>query len=292
MTTGRKYFSGNTLEIAVMQAARHHGLQPEEVAYRKIDKRHGFLKTRKSVVIEVDPNSPQTSPDEVPAAEDTRGFEGHVAEAAGVAPEEETMSPSPAVAEQEAGGAELAATIEEEEPVSEPESAPKQVAELSDEEELPEVSTEEMMEAARRGLKDIMSFAKLELDIQVTEGEDQLEIELSGTDRERLVEDRGNLLLAIQHLLPRLIRGYTGRSIPCHVDSEEFHAGREIELRKLAEEAAKEVQDRQRPRTLPPMNPAERRIIHVTLADIKEIATESQGRGFFKRVTISPARGL
>ena len=294
MTTGRKYFSGNTLEIAVMQAARHHGLQPEEVAYRKIDKRHGFLKTRKSVVIEVDPNSPQTSPDEAPAAEETRGFEEHVEEAAGVATEEKSMSPSPAVAEQVPGAAELPATVEEEEPVSEPEPEsspePEQVAELSDEEPLPEVSTEEMMEAARRGLKDIMSFAKLELDVEVTEGEDQLDIELSGVDRERLVEDRGNLLLAIQHLLPRLIRGYTGRSIPCDVDSEEFHAGREIELRKLAEEAAKEVQDHQRPRTLPPMNPAERRIIHVTLADIKEIATESQGRGFFKRVTISPAQ--
>ena len=36
MTTGRRYFSGNTLEVALMQAARHHGLQPEEVAYRKV----------------------------------------------------------------------------------------------------------------------------------------------------------------------------------------------------------------------------------------------------------------
>ena len=34
-----------------------------------------------------------------------------------------------------------------------------------------------------------------------------------------------------------------GRSIPCHVDSEDFHATREIELRKLAEEALRRLMD-------------------------------------------------
>ena len=146
-----------------------------------------------------------------------------------------------------------------------------------------------MIEAARRGLDEVLRFAKLDLEAEVTEGDGQLEIELTGRDRDRLIEDRGNLLLAIQHLLPRLIRGFAGRSIPCHVDSEDFHARREVELRNLAEEAAAEVLDRQKPRTLPPMNPAERRIIHVTLADKTEVSTESQGKGFFKRVTITPA---
>ena len=65
MTTERKYFSGSSLEIALMQAARHHGLQPEEVAYRKIEKRHGFLRSRKGVVIEVDPESPRLAADGV-----------------------------------------------------------------------------------------------------------------------------------------------------------------------------------------------------------------------------------
>ncbi len=42
--------------------------------------------------------------------------------------------------------------------------------------------------------------------------------------------------------------------------------------------------------SLDPMNPAERRIIHLSLADDDEVVTESQGRGFFKRVSIRPAR--
>lgn len=295
MTTGRKYFSGNTLEIAVMQAARHHELQPEEVAYRKIEKRHGFLKARKSVVIEVDPDTPRISvaetvaPAEEPAQEVAAEAPTEVvAQAAETEEETESEATSAVIDEEEAPGESAV------EPSKESETAPERdewlVAPATEgQEPEEEASIEDLMAAAQRGLKDITAFAKLDLDVEVTQGEDQLEIELSGTDRDRLIEDRGNLLLAIQHLLPRLIRGYTGRSIPCHVDSEEFHAGREVELRKLAEDAAQEVRDQQRPRTLPPMNPAERRIIHVALADIKEIATESQGKGFFKRVTISPA---
>ena len=289
MTTGRKFFSGNTLEIAVMQAARHHGLQPEEVAYRKIEKRHGFLRSRKGVVIEVDPEAPQTAPGE-PAAP---------------ASEPETEEPIQEVLVEEVAEAappRLEIPPEEPEPVQEvearpkpvaaPEEAPEQLREMLAEPEDDEmgepVSIEELMDAARRGLQEIMGFAKLDVVADIREGDEQLEIELSGPDRDRLVEDRGNLLLAIQHLLPRLIRGYTGSSIPCQVDSEDFHATRAVELEKMAREAAQEVVDRQRSRTLPPMNPAERRIIHVTLADNKEIATESQGKGFFKRVTISP----
>jgi len=281
MTTGRKYFSGNTLEIALMQAARHHGLQPEEVAYRKIEKRHGFLRSRKGVVIEVDPDSPRSAPDEAPMVKVEPADEGPAMEVVAIL--ESDHEPS------------LPETVEEE-PVSEvsvepeaPEVEVPAAESLVEDEFQAQEPTGELMEAARRGLREILDFAKLDLESQVSEGEGQLEIELSGPDRDRLVEDRGNLLLAIQHLLPRLIRGYTGRSIPCHVDSENFHASREVELRELAQEAAQEVRDRQQPRTLPPMNPAERRIIHVTLADDKEVATESQGKGFFKRVTISPA---
>lgn len=293
-TKGRKYFSGNTLDNAILEAARHHGLRPDEVAYRQLEKRHGFLKARKAVLIEVDPDSPRR---EAEAPETTTPQPEAMEPETTVAPEVERVSEEESVEEE---------SVEEEgrdeapEPAGEPLSAepgqPDQDEPDQDEQEErhagPEQEIEgvdELIEAAERGLREILAFAKLDLQYEVTEGEDQLEVELHGPDRSRLLEDRGNLILSIQHLLPRLVRGYTGRSIPCHVDSENYHETRRAELKELAEEVAEEVKNRQRPRTLPPMNPAERRIIHVTLADEDDVTTESQGRGFFKRVTISPA---
>lgn len=292
-TKGRKYFSGKTLNNALLQAARHHGLRPEEVAYRQIEKRHGFLKARKGVLLEVDPDSPRLDPgSEAPIVSEPTSSEPVVEEMEVVVEEGQRVGLDESVVPQESRA-----------PVSEPvfEAEPEAVEEVEESEKMegvqsPSVETglaveglEELIEAVQRGTEEILAFARLDLKYEVTEGEDQLEIELRGPDRARLLEDRGNLLLSIQHLLPRLVRGYTGRSIPCHVDSENYHETRRVELKELAEEAASEVRERQLSRTLPPMNPAERRIIHVTLADEKEIKTESQGRGFFKRVTISPA---
>ncbi len=58
----RRFFSGDTLKQALIQAANHYHLAPEEIAYRTIEKRHGFLKARRKVMIEVDPEAPRLDP--------------------------------------------------------------------------------------------------------------------------------------------------------------------------------------------------------------------------------------
>ncbi|HEX7199073.1 MAG TPA: hypothetical protein VF213_06330, partial [Dongiaceae bacterium] len=55
----RRFFSGDTLQQALVQAANHSHLQPEEIAYHQIEKRHGFTKVRRKFVIEVDPAAPR-----------------------------------------------------------------------------------------------------------------------------------------------------------------------------------------------------------------------------------------
>ncbi len=55
----RKFFSGSSVEQAVLAAARHYRIEPERVAYRVRDKKHGFLRPGRQVVIEVDPAAPE-----------------------------------------------------------------------------------------------------------------------------------------------------------------------------------------------------------------------------------------
>src|SRR6185295_13537942 len=55
----RRFFSGASLQQALVQAANHFHLDPEEIAYQALDKRHGFLKAGRKVVIEVDPEAPR-----------------------------------------------------------------------------------------------------------------------------------------------------------------------------------------------------------------------------------------
>ena len=62
----RRFFSGDTLQQALIQAANHFHLPPEEIAYRSIEKRHGFLKTRRKFLIEVNPDAPKREPGAAP----------------------------------------------------------------------------------------------------------------------------------------------------------------------------------------------------------------------------------
>ena len=278
--SGRRFFSGDTLEQAVMHAARHHQVDPDDLAYRKVEKRHGFLKVRRGVVIDVDPDHPRR----------VAGLENVVVEPAGDATPglvEETeaieIPPVPEVEELASESAEM------EELAANPEPREESRDEVVSAVPLPE-ATGELAEAAREAVEALLEVAGLELDTEVLQGDGQLEIELSGPGQQTLIADRGSLLLAIQHLLPRTIRGLTGRSVPCRVDSGNFHKKQEESLERLALKVAEEVKEEQQPRSLDPMNPAERRIIHLTLADDDDVATESQGRGFFKRVSVRPTR--
>lgn len=227
-----------------MRAARFHRVEPERLAYRKLEKRHGFLKVRRGVVIEVNPAAPlrQAAP-----AEDM-------------------------------GGPHAKGDVQE--PVEQPEVREEDVVSID----------EETLAAARESIDRALAVAALDLECTVDHGEDQVEVELRGPDQELLLAERGQLLLAIQHLLPRLIRGLTGRAVPCRVDCADFHRDREERLQSLAERSAAEVRRRRQAWTLEPMAPDERRIIHLALADDADVVTESEGRGYFKRVTIRPTQ--
>jgi spoIIIJ-associated protein len=143
--------------------------------------------------------------------------------------------------------------------------------------------------AAAKGMELLLRVAGLNLTPRIYQGEERLEVDLVGSDSDWCFADDGELLMAIEHLLPRIIRSLCGEAVLCRVDCDNFHEIREERLRSLAQKVADEVRQRGRARTLVPMNPADRRIIHVTLADDPAVVTESEGEGYFKRITVRPA---
>lgn len=143
-------------------------------------------------------------------------------------------------------------------------------------------------EAAKKATELLLRVAGLDLEPRVLLGEERLEIDLAGEDVDWCFADDGEILNALEHLLPRMIRSLSGETVPVRVDCDNFHDIREERLRSLAQKMAEEVRRMHRPRTLEPMSPADRRIIHVTLADDPGVETESDGDGYFKRVTIRP----
>ena len=254
--TERKFFSGNTVEQAVMKAGRHFEISTDELDFRSVEKKHGFLRLRRSVVIEVDPSAPRLTLSDDEALKKAQSIE----------PEVQARP-------------------------TEAEGAPKMVdlpaQSLAARERFPEAEGA-TAEAAAEAVQVLLELAGAEMESSILEGDERLEIELSGADANLLLRNQGRPLLAVQHLTPRLIRGLIGESVFCRVDCDGFHEIREERLRDLAQRVASEVSERGRSRMLESMAPDERRIVHMTLADDPKVTTESQGSGFLKRVKVLP----
>lgn len=113
-------------------------------------------------------------------------------------------------------------------------------------------------------------------------------VDVVGDDLGVLIGPRGETLDALQYL-SRLIVGQrmSGRA-NFVVDVEGYRERRKTALARMAERMAAKAVKQERPITLEPMAAYDRRIIHMTLRDSKEVRTESTGEGNRRRVRIFP----
>ncbi len=136
-------------------------------------------------------------------------------------------------------------------------------------------------------LEQVLDVMDLDIEYSLESGE-VMELEFEGEDSEILLEDEGRVLKAIEHILPRMVRSLVDRSIPCNADCEGFRASHEKRLEEMAHDAAETAVESGRKKLLPPMNPADRRIVHIALVDREDVETVSEGHGFMKRVKVIP----
>ena len=79
-----------------------------------------------------------------------------------------------------------------------------------------------------------------------------------------------------------------GRKSNIQIDIEDYRRRRVRTLRNIARNLAKEVIDSGEERTLEPMSPVDRRIIHIALSKNSKISTESEGKGRDRFVVVKP----
>jgi spoIIIJ-associated protein len=133
----------------------------------------------------------------------------------------------------------------------------------------------------------VIALARLALELRTEESDTQIVVRLYGRDTPRLTDQHGELLDAIQVLANKT---FVGRKVEkdIELDCGAFKGKRIEQLEQTAREVADRVRRDGREQLLPAMTPIERRIVHLALAEDAEVATESRGDGFYKRVAIVP----
>ena len=123
--------------------------------------------------------------------------------------------------------------------------------------------------------------------ITVEQTPDGPRINITGEEAEILVRHRGEPIKALQHVVDMAY----GRSRPdekrLFVDALEYRKGKDVELRRMAKLLAEKARDSGLDQQLGPLNPYERRIVHLAVAEVPGATTESIGDAFSKTVLIS-----
>ena len=148
---------------------------------------------------------------------------------------------------------------------------------------------QESIEQIRRYSSDLLSRIGLELNVEIS-GEDRtITVDLTGPDRPMLLSNSASLLNSIEYLANKTFRtGKEEKIASILFDSDHYRLHREAELTLLARMASEKVIARGRPLVLQPMTPRERRIVHLALASIEGVRSESSGTGDQRSVTIYP----
>lgn len=105
-----------------------------------------------------------------------------------------------------------------------------------------------------------------------------------------LVGPRGSTLSAIEELVRAVVQhGLSGRSARLRVDVGGYRERRRDALAAFARQVADEVRESQTERSLEPMSPPDRKVVHDTVAELDGVATSSEGEEPRRRVVIRPA---
>lgn len=152
-------------------------------------------------------------------------------------------------------------------------------------------NNEDIAENVRTLLKDLFMHMDIDCFIKdIKEGESKVYVELDSPQDSGLVIGRkGKTLESLQFMINLMINSTTGSEKKIILDIESYRAKRERALKKMSRDIAQKVIKTGRPWTLEPMNPFERRLIHLTLQNDTRVTTKSEGQGIYRKVKISPS---
>jgi spoIIIJ-associated protein len=123
--------------------------------------------------------------------------------------------------------------------------------------------------------------------VQISFREDnKIGIDIDSQDSGILIGKRGQTLEALQTIANVAASRIQDGHPRIIVDSQNYRSRRERSLVRLAYQAADEVRRTRDSKLLEAMNPFERRLIHTSLSEERDVETSSEGEGLYKRVRV------
>ena len=158
------------------------------------------------------------------------------------------------------------------------------------------LKTEEMnnditgLETAKETLGNILSLIPMEVAIHAEQSDGKISLSIEGDSSGLLIGRKGKTLDALQYIVNRVVNKSSEKKVRVVVDSENYRQRRIESLTQLALKMGEKTKKLKKPLTTNPLNPHDRRIIHLALKDDSNLDTRSRGEGLLKKVVIIPKK--
>ncbi len=134
----------------------------------------------------------------------------------------------------------------------------------------------------------LMGAMGLDATVDAYDAGDVIAVEVATKEAGLVIGQKGETINAIQYLLNVCVykdRPFIKRIV---VDSEGYRQRRVEAIQGMAHRIARRALREKRPISLPPMSPAERRVVHLFLKENPQVTTFSDGEDEQRRVIVSP----
>ena len=180
---------------------------------------------------------------------------------------------------------------------SSPKNAPKsQKADVKKQKRTPprspvEISAESI-EVVRQQLEALLSHMGFPSEVTASLDGGTVRCKVGEEHEEPLTGQDGKIIDSLQYVLRKLVARKVEEKVRLSIDIGQYREKRKLELARRAKELAALVKEDGKTQAIPPLNPSERRVVHVTLQDDKDIRSRSVGDGLFKKILIyKPGKG-
>jgi spoIIIJ-associated protein len=146
------------------------------------------------------------------------------------------------------------------------------------------------LENSKDTLEKILSLIPVEATVTVGQSKGRINMNIEGEPSGILIGRKGKTLDALEYLVNRIVNNTSDKKIKVVLDSENYRQRHIESLNELALKTGEKVKKLRKSLSTPPLNPHDRRIVHLALKGDAMLDTKSRGEGLMKKVVIIPKK--
>jgi spoIIIJ-associated protein len=151
-----------------------------------------------------------------------------------------------------------------------------------------EDDTEKGLMWLRTTLQEIIALMGIKAHVEAQKREEEIFFDIKGDGSGLIIGKHGQTLDALQYIINKIAANrYRELKERIFLDTENYRARRVEALQNMALRLREKVKKMKKAVTIGPLNPQDRRVIHIALSGDEDVRTESKGEGFYKRLVIT-----